>query len=138
MLEGPCDVVIASRYAPGGAYRNFPFKRLVLSLGANWLLRLACPIPNVRDFTIFFRAYRAGPMKRALEAYGDRFTSSGGFACNAEMLLRLRPFIREAREAPLVYDYSLRRGKSSMRVGSNLRSYLSLLRVHFFELGGRA
>src|SRR5688500_6284945 len=83
-LAGPCDVAIASRHVPGGSYRNFPFKRLILSRGANALLRLICRVPGVRDYTISYRAYRAGPLRRALEAYGDRFTSVGGFACNAE------------------------------------------------------
>lgn len=133
LLEAPCDVVIASRYAPGGAYRNFPPKRLFLSKAANTLLHLVCRVPGVRDYTIFYRAYRAGPLRRALDAYGGRFTSAGGFACNAEMLLRLKGFIREARETPFVYDYGLKQGASSMRIMNNLRSYLTLFRIFFLD-----
>jgi dolichol-phosphate mannosyltransferase len=132
-LSGPCDAAIASRYAPGGAYLRFPCKRLFLSHAANALLRWVCRMPGVRDYTIFFRAYRAGPLSRALAAYGDRFTSVGGFACNAEMLLRLAPFIRAVREIPLVYDYGLRKGQSSMRIATNILSYGALFRVFFFE-----
>lgn len=130
-LEPPCDVVIASRYLPGGAYRNFPFKRWLLSHGANRLLRLAVGLRGVSDYTIFYRAYRAGPLTRALAAYGDRFTSAGGFACNAEMLLRLSSFIGEIREVPFVYDYGLKRGASGMRIGGNLLSYAKLFAVYF-------
>ncbi|MEK9145409.1 MAG: glycosyltransferase [Elusimicrobiota bacterium] len=136
LLQNPCDVVIASRYAPGGAYRNFPAKRLLLSTAANTLLRLVCRIPGVRDYTIFYRAYRAGPLRRALDAYRGRFTSAGGFACNAEMLLRLKGFIREARETPFIYDYSLKQGASSMRIMNNLKSYLTLFRIFFLDRRG--
>lgn len=132
-LEGPCDVAIASRYAPGGAYRGFPLKRLLLSRAANLLLRLVYRLPGVRDYTIFYRAYRSGPLRRALEAHGEDFTSAGGFACNAQMLLRLRGFSRGMCEVPFVYDYGVKKGKSSMRIMKNLRSYLSL-----FVGGGRS
>jgi dolichol-phosphate mannosyltransferase len=132
-LAPPCDVVIASRYAPGGSYKGFPAKRLLLSRAANLLLRWLCPMPGVRDYTIFFRAYRAGPLRRAVAAYGDRFTSTGGFACNAEMLLRLRGHIGEAREVPFEYDYARKRGKSAMRISSNLLSYARLFRIFHFE-----
>lgn len=132
-LKPPCDVVIASRYADGGAYKGFPLKRLMLSCGANWLLRWICPMKGVRDYTIFYRAYRAGPLRRAIEAYGDRLTSVGGFACNAEMLLRLEGLIGEAREVPFVYDYGRKKGKSAMKIGGNLMSYARLFRIFHFE-----
>ena len=135
-LTPPCDMVIASRYAEGGGYLRFPLKRLLLSRGANGLLRLLCRVRGVRDYTIFYRAYRAGPLSRALAAYGESFTSVGGFACNAEMLLRLRAYVREVREVPFVYDYGLKRGKSSMNIPRNLRSYLELFRIFYLERRG--
>ena len=107
-----------------------------LSRAANLMLRLFCRIRGVRDYTIFYRAYRAGPLRRALEAYGDRFTSVGGFACNAEMLLRLGPFIRRVREVPFIYDYGVKKGASSMSIGGNLRSYFHLFRIQLFDRVG--
>jgi len=47
------------------------------------------------------------------------------------MLLRLAPFSCGFREVPFLYDYGLKRGKSGMRIGGNLLSYLQLLRIHF-------
>ncbi|MFA5140278.1 MAG: glycosyltransferase family 2 protein [Elusimicrobiota bacterium] len=132
-LTPPCDVVIASRYVPGGSYKGFPVKRLLLSRGANLLLRWICPMAGVRDYTIFFRAYRAGPLRKAVSAYGDRFTSVGGFACNAEMLLRLRDHINAVREIPFEYDYARKKGKSGMRISDNLLSYARLFRIFHFE-----
>ena len=130
LAQGDVDVVIASRQVPGGEYRNFPPKRLLMSLAANAMLRLVCGLKGVRDYTIFYRVYRAGPLKRALEANGDAFTSVGGFACNAEMLLRLGPYSRGAAEVPFVYDYGLKKGASSMKLGGNLLSYVRLFRIH--------
>lgn len=138
LARGDVDVVIASRQVPGGAYRNFPFKRLMFSVAANALLRWVCRLPGVRDYTIFYRLYRAGPLRRALEANGDAFTSVGGFACNAEMLLRLGPFSRGAAEVPFVYDYGLKKGASAMRLGGNLLSYARLFRIHAAAARGGA
>lgn len=130
-LEDGADLVIASRYRPGGAYRNFPLKRSLLSHAANALLRLVCRVPGVTDYTIFYRVYRASLLKRALERYGDELTSVGGFACNAEMLLRMSRLAPRIREVPFVYDYGLKKGKSSMKVGKNLASYARLFRIFF-------
>lgn len=129
-LKPPCDVVIASRHVPGGAYRRFPFHRVVMSLAANALLRWICPVTGARDYSIFYRLYRAGPLKKALAADGDAFTSVGGFACNAEMLIRLVPWMGVVREVPFVYDYGVKKGRSSMRLIENLRSYVRLFRIH--------
>lgn len=128
-LTPPCDIVIASRYAPGGRYNRFPLKRLLLSGGANALLRQLCPVAGVRDYTIFYRTYRAGPLRRAIAEYGDRFTSTEGFACNAEMLLRLEGFIGIVREVPFVYDYGLKKGASSIQITGNLLAYARLFRI---------
>ena len=133
MLEAlvpPCDVVIASRHVPGGAYRRFPLHRVAMSLAANALLRLICPVAGARDYSIFYRLYRAGPLKKALAADGDSFTSVGGFACNAEMLIRLVPWMGAVREVPFVYDYGVKKGRSSMKLVENLRSYARLFRIH--------
>jgi len=137
LKAGDVDVVIASRQVPGGAYRNFPPKRLLFSVVANRLLQGVCGLAGVRDYTIFYRLYRAGPLRRALEANGDAFVSVGGFACNAEMLLRLGPYSRGAAEVPFVYDYGLKKGASSMKLGGNLLSYVRLFRIHAQAAKGR-
>ncbi len=61
------DIVIASRYKKGGKYINFPFMRKIFSCGANWLMRIFFPVNNIRDYTIFFRAYRVSLFRTAAE-----------------------------------------------------------------------
>ena len=129
-LAPPCDVVIASRYVAGGAYRRFPLHRIVYSVAANALLRWICAVPGVTDYSNFYRLYRAGPLKAALAADGDDFTSVGGFACNAEIILRLVPWIGTVREVPFIYDYGLKKGPSGMRIAANLGSYVKLFGVN--------
>lgn len=52
------DVVLGSRWVPGGQVRNWPRSRLLLSRGGNAYARLALGIP-LTDSTGGFRAYRA-------------------------------------------------------------------------------
>jgi dolichol-phosphate mannosyltransferase len=127
------DVVIASRYQPGGKYLKFPFKRLVLSRGANLLFRWFFPVPGVRDYSIFYRAYRAEVLQRALAHYGERFITVQTFFANIEILLHVVPFAQHMEEVPLVYDYGKKQGKSGMRIVKNLRSYLLFLFLHAFR-----
>ncbi|HZN17613.1 MAG TPA: polyprenol monophosphomannose synthase [Micromonosporaceae bacterium] len=51
------DVVLGSRWVPGGSVVNWPVHRLVLSRGGNLYTRLALGMP-VRDATGGYRAYR--------------------------------------------------------------------------------
>jgi dolichol-phosphate mannosyltransferase len=51
------DVVLGSRWVPGGRVVNWPLRGLVLSRGANLYTRLALGMP-IRDATGGYRAYR--------------------------------------------------------------------------------
>ncbi|AEH09761.1 apolipoprotein N-acyltransferase [Candidatus Protofrankia datiscae] len=67
------DLVIGSRWVPGGEVRNWPRARLLLSRGANVYVRTALGMP-LADATAGFRAYRAGVLRnRDL----DRVASQG-------------------------------------------------------------
>jgi len=125
LLRAGRHVVIASRYAPGGVYEGFPIDRKVLSLGANLIMRWYCGLEGVRDYTIFYRGYRAEVLQEAFRRYGDRFIEARGFFSNIEMLVklsRLRPLV--AAETPHVYRYGKKPSQSKMRVWQNLREYL--------------
>jgi dolichol-phosphate mannosyltransferase len=126
-LREGCDVVCASRQAPGGAYVGFPIKRHLLSLGANLLTRLVFRVPGVLDYTIFYRGYRASVLARAVASFGDRFIECRGFVSNAEILLKLsKAGPLRCAETPMIYRYDLKPGASSMRVTKNLMEYLQL------------
>jgi dolichol-phosphate mannosyltransferase len=67
------DLVIGSRWVPGGKVVNWPMHRLVLSRGANLYTRLALGMP-VRDATGGYRVYRL-PVLDKIDV--DSVTSQG-------------------------------------------------------------
>src|SRR4029079_16725502 len=56
-VDGGADLVIGSRYVPGGAIRNWPRRRFALSKTANTYARVLLGV-GVRDITAGYRAYR--------------------------------------------------------------------------------
>jgi dolichol-phosphate mannosyltransferase len=61
-LEG-ADLVLGSRYVPGGRVVNWPRHREMLSRGGNVYARLALGVP-LRDATGGYRAFRADALRR--------------------------------------------------------------------------
>lgn len=79
---GSADVVIGSRYVPGGRVRNWPPHRRVLSVGGNRYVQLATGLP-VRDATSGYRAFR----RPVLEEIGLAALRSDGYAFQLETVL---------------------------------------------------
>lgn len=77
------DVVIGSRYVPGGGVRNWPRRRRLLSAAGNRYVRAATGMP-VADATSGFRAFRAC----VLDAIAVRELRSEGYAFQVETALR--------------------------------------------------
>ena len=67
------DLVIGSRYVPGGDLRNWPAHRRVLSRVANWYVRAITRLP-VHDCTSGFRCWTRGLLARMPL---DRIVSNG-------------------------------------------------------------
>jgi dolichol-phosphate mannosyltransferase len=123
--EGRADVVIASRFAPGGQEVGVPFFRKVLSFGARIVFSLVLPVPGVRDYTCAYRAFRGDLLKRAA-AKGPLVTENG-FASSVEWLVRMSALKPRILEAPLVLRYDRKPGPSKMNVLATVRRTLALL-----------
>jgi dolichol-phosphate mannosyltransferase len=122
------DIVIASRYIKGGGYANFPFLRRVFSLVANKLMQFYFPLINVRDYTIFFRAYRTGVLREAVKYFGQfGLIQSRSFCANAELLIKLSLFTKRINEIPFIYNYAKKGGGSKIRIFSTVLEYFSLI-----------
>ena len=122
------DIVVASRYVAGGGYRNFPVTRLIFSHLANRLMQYVFPIPNVLDYTIFFRAYRISSLRAALPYFGDSgLIQTHGFVANAELLIKLSLLSPLVAEIPFVYDYGVKRGASKINVLRTINEYFVLV-----------
>lgn len=80
---GSADVVVGSRYCPGGGVRNWPRRRIWLSRFANAYVHVVTGVP-VEDSTSGFRCYSAD----ALRAIDVRTVVSNGYAFQVEMTYR--------------------------------------------------
>lgn len=126
--EQDLDVVVASRYRKGGRFIGFPLKRRILSNGINRLMRMFYPVSGVSDFSIFYRAYRAALLQRALAEFGDQFITCPGFVANAEMMVKCRTFGIRGGEVPLLYKYDQKKGGSKMKIKKTILEYFDFFR----------
>jgi len=126
-IQRGADIVIASRYQPGGREIGLSAPRRLFSRGASLLLRLFFPIPGVRDYTCGYRAYRGGFLQRALDHYGPRLIEEQGFTCMAEILIKMGRLGARVREVPLVLRYDRKEGPSKMKVARTIGRYLALI-----------
>jgi dolichol-phosphate mannosyltransferase len=83
LLDGlaGADLVIGSRYVPGGRTVNWSQLREAISRGGNAYVRLALGMP-VHDSTAGYRAYR----REVLEALGVDTVHSNGYSFQVEMV----------------------------------------------------
>ncbi|HTM58198.1 MAG TPA: glycosyltransferase family 2 protein [Candidatus Udaeobacter sp.] len=126
--ETGADVVIASRYAPGGQEVGLTRLRQFLSRGASFLLTLTTPVTGARDYTCGFRLYRVSTLRRAQAAWGERLIEEAGFTCMAELLLKLGRGGARVTESPLVLRYDLKEGASKMKMMRTISRYFTLIR----------
>lgn len=128
VLFGEYDIVIASRYIKGGGYKHFPIIRYFISQIANWVMRIYFPINRIRDYTIFYRAYRVGVLQKAIEIFGvPGLIQSIGFVANAELLVKLSWVTSKIAEVPFLYDYGKKRGSSKIGMMRTMNEYLVVI-----------
>jgi dolichol-phosphate mannosyltransferase len=106
-LEG-ADLVIGSRWIPGGTVRNWPKSREFLSRGANTYARLMLRVP-VRDTTAGYRAYRA----ETLRAISLDTVRSQGYCFQIDLTLRAVNAGLTVLEVPITF-IDRARGASKM------------------------
>ena len=98
-LESGANVVIGSRYVPGGGVRNWSLARRILSRTGNWYTEFMLGV-GVRDCTSGFRAYRGDIIRSGTISS----TTSNGYAFLTEVLYRLRQRgVTGLVEVPIVY-----------------------------------
>ena len=95
---GEYDLVIGSRWVPGGKVENWPLRRQFLSTNANRYVRLALGIP-VKDATAGFRAYSAATLRQLdLEA-----VESQGYCFQVDMTWRTILVGGSVAEVPITF-----------------------------------
>jgi dolichol-phosphate mannosyltransferase len=92
------DLVIGSRYVPGGAVRNWPLHRRLLSRGGNWYVQAWTGLP-VRDATAGFRMFR----RATLTALDIDTVVADGYAFQVELALRAHAGGFRVVEIPITF-----------------------------------
>ncbi len=92
------DVVLGSRWVPGGSVVNWPASRRVLSQGGSLYTRLALGIPT-RDATGGYRAFRAS----ALRSLDLATVESNGYCFQIDLLWRALQRGLVVREVPIAF-----------------------------------
>ncbi|GAA3064064.1 polyprenol monophosphomannose synthase [Pseudonocardia yunnanensis] len=102
------DVVIGSRYVPGGVVRNWPMHRELISRGGNLYSRIALGVP-IKDITAGYRAFR----RQVLEELDLDEVSSQGYCFQIDMAWRAVQGGFRVREVPITFT-ERERGRSKM------------------------
>ncbi|WP_103382063.1 polyprenol monophosphomannose synthase [Pseudonocardia dioxanivorans] len=110
--DGGADLVLGSRYVPGGRVVNWPAHRQLLSRGANLYARLALGAP-VKDITGGFRAFR----RQVLEDLDITTVASTGYCFQVDMAWRAQQAGFRIREVPITFtERELGASKMSVEV----------------------
>ena len=102
------DLVIGSRWVPGGSVVNWPLRRELLSRGGNLYVRLLLGL-DVRDATAGFRLYR----REALEVIDLDTVRSTGYVFQTDLAARVVRAGLVVREVPIEFVERVR-GESKM------------------------
>ncbi|HSS82067.1 MAG TPA: glycosyltransferase [Gaiellaceae bacterium] len=115
------DLVLADwRMVNVGAFRR------TLSLAAGVVVRRGLGL-NAKTVSSFFRVYRTSALQLGFDRYGDDFVRETGFACKAEILVKLVALGARVEEVPVPLDWSRRLGKSQMPVLRTMLDYWRML-----------
>lgn len=125
LAEAGADLVIGSRWIPGGATKNWPWLRRVISRGGNWYARIALR-SRLHDITAGFRVYRVA----ALRDLDLTQISSQGYCFQIELAWRLERAGNRVAEHPITFE-ERQIGSSKMHTGIVVEA---LLRVTLWGL----
>jgi dolichol-phosphate mannosyltransferase len=102
------DLVLGSRYAPGGGVENWGLGRRIISRGGCLYAQLILRVP-VRDLTGGFKCFN----RRVLEGIGIEQMHADGYGFQIELTYRALKAGFHVREVPIVF-HERRAGESKM------------------------
>jgi dolichol-phosphate mannosyltransferase len=106
------DLVIGSRWTPGGRVLNWPWSRQLLSQGGNTYARLMLGI-GLRDATAGYRVYRSSTLRRiALDQ-----VQSQGYCFQIDLTLRTLQAGMAVTEVPITF---VERSHGSSKMSGNI------------------
>lgn len=111
MVREKADVVLGSRYVPGGGATRWPWYRRLISRGGSMYAGLMLGV-SIRDLTGGFKCFS----RRVLEAMNLEAIESTGYGFQIEMTYRAVRSGFKVAEMPIIFE-ERREGKSKMSPG---------------------
>lgn len=132
------DVVIASRFAPGGGQMGVNGYRAFISRGANLFMKVFFPIQGLKEYSCGFRGYRAEKIKEAIAFYGNNFIQLKGlgFTCTLEKLVKLKLINARFGEVPFMLRYDQKQSASKMVSSITTLGYIVMTLLYHWPWGG--
>lgn len=125
LISEDADLVIGSRYVPGGATPGWPFKRRLISRCGGIFIRTVTGMP-LRDPTGGFKCWKAETLRRIdFETVGSK-----GYSFQLEMNHRTWKAGCSIREIPIVFT-DRTRGQSKITPGIATESIAIALKLRF-------
>ena len=133
-----CDVVVASRFLPGGGQLGVSPRRAFISRCANLFMEVFFRIPNLKEYSCGFRGYRAEKIKEAISFYGNNFIQLKGlgFTCTLEKLVKLKLLGAAFGEIPFLLRYDQKQSDSKMISSITTLGYLVMTLLYYWPWGG--
>jgi dolichol-phosphate mannosyltransferase len=119
----PVDVMIGSRYVPGGGVEGWPLRRKVMSRGVNFLARVLLGL-GIRDCSGSYRCYRVTTLRRL----DFQKITARGYSMLEEILWRLAREGARFAETPITFT-DRRRGKSKIDTREAMAALATLARL---------
>lgn len=137
-IRSGCDVVIASRFLPGGGQTGVSRYRAFISRCANLFMKIFFPIPEIKEYSCGFRGYSAKKIKEAINFYGNNFIQLKGlgFTCTLEKLIKLKLIGAKFEEVPFILRYDQKQGASKMVSSLTTLGYLVMTILYYWPFGG--
>ena len=82
---------------------------------------------HVKDFSSGFRAYKINTLLTLKEHYGENYIQQTGFACMAEILIKLISIGAHIQEIPITLRYDFKKGKSKIKLIPTIFAYINIL-----------
>ena len=121
------DVVVGTRYAPGGEIDGWPIRRRVISRMVNGFATKCLRLP-VSDCSGSMRCYRVS----ALSRIGIDSIHSNGYSVLEEVLVRLHQAGSKMDEVPITFT-NRAKGESKLTTGEAIRSASRMLALMFWK-----
>jgi len=137
-LRDGFDVVIASRFEPGGGQMGVSGYRAFISRSANLFMKVFFPIRGLKEYSCGFRGYNAEKIQEAVGFFGNNFIQLKGlgFTCTLEKIVKLKLIGAKFGEVPFMLRYDQKQSESKMVSSITTLGYLVMTLLYHWPWGG--